>query len=174
MLNELNTNYWKLLLYNWYTTSSSHLNILTLFTNTLHVIFANNLWTFAAFSFKFIVQFLPFKLIIISNSNIFHTDITTTSICCWKILGFIYLNTQKLMHFVDKNGRKGRGVLIAMLQVRRVIIPPLFSRSTPPFMRFLPFQKLKMSPPFIGLSGKQKYWLTLEINLYIISILKVS
>ena len=117
MLNELNTNYWKLLLYNWYTTSSSHLNILALFTNTLHVILANNFWIFAAFSFQFIVQFLPFKLIIISTSNIFHTDVTTTSICCWKISGFIYLNTQNLAHFVDKNVRKVRRVLIAALHM---------------------------------------------------------
>ena len=117
MLDELNTNYWKLLLYNWYTTSSSHLNILALFTNTLHVIFANNFWTFAAFSFQFIVQFLPFKLIIISTSNIFHKDVTTASICCWKISGFIYLNTQNLPHFVDKNGRKVRRVLIAALHM---------------------------------------------------------
>ena len=28
-----------------------------------------------------------------------------------------------------------------------------------------------MSPPFIGLSGKQKYWVTLVTNLYVISIL---
>ena len=31
-----------------------------------------------------------------------------------------------------------------------------------------------MSPPFIGLSGKQKYWITLVTNLHIISTLKVS
>ena len=31
-----------------------------------------------------------------------------------------------------------------------------FSRSTPPFLRFPPFLKSKMSPPFIGLSGKKK------------------
>ena len=30
-----------------------------------------------------------------------------------------------------------------------------------------PFQKSKMSPPFIGLSGKQKYWKTLLTGLYI-------
>ena len=32
--------------------------------------------------------------------------------------------------------------------------PPL--QINPPFLRFPPFQKSKMSPPFIGLSGKQK------------------
>ena len=31
-----------------------------------------------------------------------------------------------------------------------------------------------MSPPFIGLSGKQKYWMTLLTDLYIISACKVS
>ena len=45
---------------------------------------------------------------------------------------------------------------------------------TPPFLRFPPFWKSKMSPPFIGLSGKQKYWKTLLTDLYIlISTIKV-
>ena len=30
---------------------------------------------------------------------------------------------------------------------------------TPPFLRFPPFWKFKMSPTFIGLSGKEKYWI---------------
>ena len=48
--------------------------------------------------------------------------------------------------------------------------------NTPPFLRLppLPFKKSKMPPPFIVLSGKQKYWITLVTNLYIISTLKVS
>ena len=45
-----------------------------------------------------------------------------------------------------------------------------FSVSPPP----PPSQKSKMSPPFIGLSQKQKYWITLVTNLYIISALNVS
>ena len=49
-----------------------------------------------------------------------------------------------------------------------------FSRSTPPFLRFPPFLKSKMSPPFIGLSGKQKHQITLVTNLHIISTLRVS
>ena len=45
---------------------------------------------------------------------------------------------------------------------------------TPPFLRFPPFLEIQISPPFIGLSGKQKYWITLVTNFYIISTLKVS
>ena len=37
-----------------------------------------------------------------------------------------------------------------------------------------PFLESKMSPPFIGLSGKQKYWMTLLTNLYINSTHEVS
>ena len=45
---------------------------------------------------------------------------------------------------------------------------------TPPFPRFTLFWKSKMSPPFLSLSGKQKYWITHATNLYKISTLKVS
>ena len=38
---------------------------------------------------------------------------------------------------------------------------PPFSRSTLPFLKFPLFQKSKMFPPFTGLSGKQKYRMTL-------------
>ena len=51
---------------------------------------------------------------------------------------------------------------------------PHYSSSTSPISRFPPFEKSKMSPPFIGLPGKQKYWMTLLTDLYIISTHKVS
>ena len=35
--------------------------------------------------------------------------------------------------------------------------PPPFSRSTHPFLRFPSFLEIQDVPPFIGLSGKQKY-----------------
>ena len=49
----------------------------------------------------------------------------------------------------------------------------IFSRLTPPFQRFPPFWKSKMSPPLIGLSGKQKNLITLTTNFYVISTLSV-
>ena len=51
-------------------------------------------------------------------------------------------------------------------------IPP--PPPPPSFLRFPSFKKSKMSPPFVGLSGKQKDWITILTNLYIISTLKVS
>ena len=42
----------------------------------------------------------------------------------------------------------------------------------PPFLRLPPFLEIQDVPTFIGVSGKQKYWITLVTNLYIIS--KVS
>ena len=55
--------------------------------------------------------------------------------------------------------------------------PPNPSTPPPPppsFLRFPSFKKSKMYPPFVGLSGKQKDWITFLTNLYIISTLKVS
>ena len=43
-----------------------------------------------------------------------------------------------------------------------------------PFLRLPPFLEVQDVPTFIGVSGKQKYWITLVIDLYIISTLKVS
>ena len=59
-------------------------------------------------------------------------------------------------------------------RVEKGVIPP-FSRSTPSFLRFpSPFLEIQDVPPFIGLPGKQKYWITLVTNLYVISTFKVS
>ena len=48
----------------------------------------------------------------------------------------------------------------------------LFSRSTP-FLKIIPFLEIQMSPPFIGLSGKQKYCMKLLTNFCINSTHKV-
>ena len=45
--------------------------------------------------------------------------------------------------------------LLVYAQLVRRVIPPLF-QINPHFSKITPFQKSKMSPPFIGLSGKQK------------------
>ena len=59
------------------------------------------------------------------------------------VLGASVLSKNSLMQLSTKS------------QLVRGFIPS-FSGSIPPFIRFPPFQKSKMLPPFIGLSGKQK------------------
>ena len=44
----------------------------------------------------------------------------------------------------------------------------------PPFSKIPPLLEIQDVPTFYVLSGKQKYWMILLTNLYVISILKVA